>query len=79
MERSSGDQRSDGPAQHIRQDHERNRQTVEHEFDGEMKNLIFEQISWCKLGDLAELDFLDGDRPLIEKLGVEGEAAFAGT
>jgi len=41
--------------------------------------LVFEQISWCKLGDLAELDFLDGDRPLIEKLGVEGEAAFART
>jgi mutator protein MutT len=50
-----------------------------YEFAGKTENLVFEQISWCKLGDLAELDFLDGDRPLIEKLGVEGEAAFART
>jgi hypothetical protein len=43
------------------------------EFTGEVKNLIFEQISWCKLADLAQLDFLEGDRPVIQKLLTEGE------
>jgi mutator protein MutT len=46
------------------------------EFAGEVKNLIFEQISWCELADLAQLDFLEGDRPIIQKLLVAGEAAF---
>jgi (d)CTP diphosphatase len=47
------------------------------EFDGEVKNLIFEQISWRQLADLSRLDFLQGDRPIIQKLLVAGEAVFA--
>jgi mutator protein MutT len=47
-----------------------------YEFAGAMKNLIFEQISWCELADLAQLDFLEGDRPIIKKLLLDGEAAF---
>ena len=46
------------------------------EFSDEMKNLIFKQISWCKLADLAQLDFLEGDRPIIQQLCSKGEAAF---
>jgi len=46
------------------------------DFTGEVKNLIFEQISWCKWVDLAALDFLEGDRPVIQKLLADGEATF---
>ena len=45
------------------------------ELAGEAGNLVFEQISWCELADLADLDFLEGDRPLIERLSREGEGA----
>jgi mutator protein MutT len=46
------------------------------EFTGEVKNLVFEQISWSKLANLSQFDFLEGDRPVIQKLLAEGEAAF---
>ena len=46
------------------------------EFTGAVKNLIFKQISWCKFADLAQLDFLEGDRPIIQKLLLGGEATF---
>ena len=39
-----------------------------HDFAGEAKNLVFEQISWVRLSDLSRMDFLDGDLPIIEKL-----------
>jgi len=39
-----------------------------YEFDGEPQNLVFQQISWLKIVDLDQLDFLDGDRPLIARL-----------
>lgn len=45
-------------------------------FDGEAKNLVFQQISWVKLPDLETLDFLDGDRPIIEQLICGGAAQF---
>lgn len=48
------------------------------EFGGEIENLIFEQISWCKLDDIARLDFLEGDRPIIQKLLLDGGVAFIG-
>ena len=44
------------------------------EFTGAVKNLIFKQISWRKLADLAQLDFLEGDLPIIQKLLLDGEA-----
>ena len=47
-----------------------------YDFDGEAKNLIFEQILWVPLPALGRLDFLEGDRPIIEKLLADGEATF---
>jgi len=45
-----------------------------HKFDGEAKNLIFQQISWVKMAELGGLDFLDGDRPIIGDLLSMGAA-----
>lgn len=39
-----------------------------HKFRGEPKNMIFETIAWVNLVDLDHMDFLEGDRPIIEKL-----------
>lgn len=47
-----------------------------YDFEGEAKNLIFEQISWVRLPDLRRMDFLDGDLPIIEKLLADGEATW---
>jgi 8-oxo-dGTP diphosphatase len=44
-------------------------------FHGEATNLVFQQISWEKVTDLGSLDFLEGDRRLIEQLlASDGEA-----
>jgi 8-oxo-dGTP diphosphatase len=43
------------------------------DFTGTVKNAVFERISWIALDDLGSLDFLDGDRPIIEKLLRERE------
>lgn len=37
-------------------------------FHGEPQNLVFEQISWVKPGDLVNVDFLEGDRRLITEI-----------
>ena len=37
-------------------------------YRGELKNMIFQQIAWVELAKLLELDFLEGDLPLIRKL-----------
>jgi 8-oxo-dGTP diphosphatase len=37
-------------------------------YQGEIKNLIFQQIVWAPVPNLAQFDFLEGDLPLIEKL-----------
>jgi 8-oxo-dGTP diphosphatase len=37
-------------------------------YDGEIKNFVFHQIRWVQLSELAGMDFLDGDRPLVAKL-----------
>lgn len=37
-------------------------------FAGEPRNLIFADIRWVALADLAQLDFLDADRELIARL-----------
>ncbi len=37
-------------------------------YQGEVKNLIFEQIVWAQVQHLATYDFLDGDLPLIKVL-----------
>ena len=44
-------------------------------YDGEVKNLVFQRIEWVRLSELLDLDFLAGDRPLIDKLIAEGGAA----
>ena len=34
------------------------------DYQGEIKNLVFEQIAWSELARLLNFDFLDGDLPL---------------
>lgn len=38
------------------------------DFSGEVKNAVFEQILWVELSELGRFDFLDGDRPIVERL-----------
>ncbi len=44
------------------------------DYQGEIKNLVFEQIAWSKLAELISFDFLDGDLPLVQQLA-RGEFA----
>ncbi|MGE5303183.1 MAG: (deoxy)nucleoside triphosphate pyrophosphohydrolase [Alphaproteobacteria bacterium] len=37
-------------------------------YRGEVKNLIFRQVVWAALRDLAQFDFLEGDLPIIKTL-----------
>jgi 8-oxo-dGTP diphosphatase len=37
-------------------------------YDGQITNFVFQQIRWVQPSELAGMDFLDGDRPLIAKL-----------
>jgi hypothetical protein len=37
-------------------------------YHGSVSNKVFECARWLNVKDLAELDFLEGDLPLIEKL-----------
>jgi 8-oxo-dGTP diphosphatase len=46
------------------------------DWHGEMQNLVFERVSWVNLGDLDHMDFLEGDRPFIQKLMSDGPSAF---
>jgi 8-oxo-dGTP diphosphatase len=41
-------------------------------YRGAIKNRVFQDIRWAEVARLAELDFLDGDLPLIERLAVQG-------
>jgi 8-oxo-dGTP diphosphatase len=43
--------------------------------DGVMRNLVFQRIEWVELVELEQLDFLEGDRPLIRRLVAAGSAA----
>jgi 8-oxo-dGTP diphosphatase len=38
------------------------------DYQGVIKNLVFEQIAWASLGELANFDFLEGDLPLVKQL-----------
>ena len=38
------------------------------DYQGEIKNLVFEQIAWSELASLLNFDFLDGDLPLVRQL-----------
>lgn len=46
------------------------------QYRGEPKNLVFQQIAWLALAQLVGLDFLEGDRPLIDELAKSGGAEF---
>jgi 8-oxo-dGTP diphosphatase len=37
-------------------------------FEGVAQNLVFQRIEWVNLDRLEQMDFLDGDRPLIRYL-----------
>lgn len=41
---------------------------VVHSFQGELKNVIFNDIKWCPLRDLPTYDFLAADRDLVRDL-----------
>jgi 8-oxo-dGTP diphosphatase len=38
------------------------------DYSGEVQNRVFQQIKWVTVKELLELDFLDGDLPIIRKL-----------
>ena len=42
------------------------------QYRGKVKNLIFKQIAWVEFNKLLEIDFLEGDLPLIKKLATAG-------
>jgi 8-oxo-dGTP diphosphatase len=37
-------------------------------YQGEIKNLVFEQITWSELTQLTDFDFLEGDLPIVRLL-----------
>jgi 8-oxo-dGTP diphosphatase len=37
-------------------------------YRGQLVNRVFEQICWVGVDELAQLDFLDGDRPIVDWL-----------
>ncbi|HXG49916.1 MAG TPA: (deoxy)nucleoside triphosphate pyrophosphohydrolase [candidate division Zixibacteria bacterium] len=39
-----------------------------HDYTGEVQNRAFERIAWVERAGLSALDFLEGDRAVIEKL-----------
>jgi 8-oxo-dGTP diphosphatase len=61
---------ADGPAVALRFYHV-------YDWQGRPRNLVFEKVSWVKLADLERMDFLEGDRPFIQKLIAEGPAMFS--
>jgi len=40
--------------------------------DGVAQNLVFHRIAWVDLVELEQLDFLEADRPLIQRLVADG-------
>jgi 8-oxo-dGTP diphosphatase len=38
------------------------------EYRGEIVNHVFQQVAWVQLSELSELDFLEGDLPLVYRL-----------
>lgn len=41
-------------------------------FTGEVENRVFHRIEWMMLDQLIQLDFLEGDLPLLAKLAQDG-------
>ena len=51
------------------------------DYQGVIKNLVFEQIAWSSLAELASFDFLEGDLPLVNQLAkgdLSGQFVVAG-
>jgi 8-oxo-dGTP diphosphatase len=38
------------------------------DYSGSVKNLVFQQIKWVPTEELLNLDFIEGDLPLVQKL-----------
>ena len=38
------------------------------DYSGELKNLVFQEIKWVPIKKLMQIDFLDGDLPMVRKL-----------
>jgi 8-oxo-dGTP diphosphatase len=38
------------------------------DYQGEIKNLVFEQIAWSGVAEIVDFDFLEGDLPLVRLL-----------
>jgi len=38
------------------------------DYSGKLKNLVFQQIKWVLIKELAQIDFLDGDLPIVQRL-----------
>lgn len=47
-------------------------------YHGELQNRVFQSILWANLADLKRLDFLEGDRPVIDSLVTDGGGALLG-
>lgn len=47
-------------------------------YHGKLQNRVFQSILWAHLADLKRLDFLEGDRPLIDSLVTDGGAGLLG-
>lgn len=45
------------------------------EYEGTVRNLGFKRLAWVAVGELEKMDFLEGDRPLIEKI-IRNEIAY---
>ena len=45
-------------------------------YEGEIVNFVFQRIRWVQPSELAGLDFLDGDRPLVAELVESGGIGF---
>ncbi len=43
------------------------------DYSGKLKNLVFQQIKWVPIVELAQLDFLEGDFPIVRKLVLSSE------
>jgi len=43
------------------------------DYSGEVKNRVFQRIKWVPAKELTQLDFLDGDLPIIQKLAASVE------
>lgn len=51
---------------------------VVHGVDAEPRNLVFERIEWSRVSEMDRYDFLDGDRPIIDRLKADFAVSIKG-